>query len=201
MHRPRTVAALMLSLPVAAVSACGSHQQPGTESATAPATSGSATSSAPAVDLTPGPEALTAQLKTADGRPVATATFDFAHGYATIIVRTTATGILTPGLHHQHIHAVGKCEPDSVAPDGGPHGDFLSAGPHYQAPGHSGKPASGDLPALLVREDGAALLVTATDAVTKDELLAGDKTAVMLHGAEDTDDAETRVACGVIGAG
>lgn len=54
---------------------------------------------------------------------------------------------------------------------------------------------------LQVRQDGEALLVTTTDAVTRDELLAGDKTALMLHGAQYTDDAEKRLACGVIGTG
>jgi Cu-Zn family superoxide dismutase len=190
MIKPSIIAAIALSLPVAAVGACSSNQQDSTEPGTSAASS-------PA----PGPDALTAQLKTADGQPVATATFDFADGYATVTVETTSTGILTPGLHHQHIHAVGKCEPNSVAPTGGPRGDFLSAGPHYQAPEHAGHPASGDLPALQVRRDGAALLVTTTDTITKDELLAGDNTAVVVHGADYTDNAETRVACGVIGAG
>ena len=55
-----------------------------------------------------------------------------------------------------HIHSVGKCEANSVAPTGGAPGDFISAGGHFQAPGHSGHPASGDLTSLQVREDGSA---------------------------------------------
>ncbi|GFG67868.1 hypothetical protein MKUB_53580 [Mycobacterium kubicae] len=51
---------------------------------------------------------------------------------------------------------------------------------------------------LEVRGDGSAYLVTTTDAFTRDQLLAGEKTAVMLHGAEGSDDAMQRVACGVI---
>ncbi len=43
--------------------------------------------------------------------------------------------------------------------------------------------------------------MTTTDAFTRDDLLAGDETALMLHGAEDRDQAMQRVACGVIGAG
>ena len=35
----------------------------------------------------------------------------------------------------------------------------------------------------------------------RDELLAGNKTALMLHGAQDTENAMDRVACGVIGTG
>ena len=54
-------------------------------------------------------------------------------------------GKLTPGFHGLHIHSVGKCEANSVAPTGGAPGDFNSAGGHFQVPGHSGHPASGDL--------------------------------------------------------
>lgn len=75
----------------------------------------------------------------------------------------------------------------------------MSAGDHYQAPGHTGKPESGDLSTLQVRRDGSAYLVTTTDAFTRDDLLAGSKTAIMIHGSEDTDMAMERVACGVIG--
>ncbi len=57
-------------------------------------------------------------------------------------------------------------------------GDFLSAGMHFQAPGHTGEPMSGDLTSLEVRQDGAAYLVTTTDAFTRDDLLAGSKTAI-----------------------
>jgi superoxide dismutase, Cu-Zn family len=165
---------------VAALSACSPHQEPSTASST----------SAPAS----GAQTLSAQLHTADGRSVATATFEFANGYATVTVKTTADNILTPGIHHMHIHGVGKCEPNSVDPMmGGAPGDFLSAGMHFQAPGHTGEPMSGDLTSLEVRQNGAAF--------TRDDLLAGSKTAILLHGAEGSPDAEKRFACGVIGTG
>jgi superoxide dismutase, Cu-Zn family len=187
-------AVLLAALSVAAVSACSPHQEASTATSSPTATS----SSTPA----PNAQALTAQLHTADGRSVATATFEFANGFATITVKTTADHILTPGFHNMHIHAVGKCEPNSVDPmKPGALGDFLSAGMHYQAPGHTGEPMSGDLDPLEVRQNGAAYLVTTTDAFTKDDLLAGSKTAILLHGAEHTPDAEKRFACGVIGTG
>jgi superoxide dismutase, Cu-Zn family len=170
-----------------ALSACSSHSQSNTASSS---------TSAP-----PGAQTLSTELHTADGRSVATATFEFANGYATVTVKTTANGILAPGLHGMHIHQIGKCEPNSVDPMGGPPGDFMSAGMHYQAPGHTGQPPSGDLSTLEVRKDGAAYLVTTTDAFTRDDLLAGNKTALMVHGGEDTPDAEKRIACGVIGTG
>ncbi|GAB4924090.1 superoxide dismutase family protein [Mycobacterium avium subsp. hominissuis] len=184
------------------MTACSSPQhastQPGT---TPPVKSAAPTSSGATTTPAPGGGALTAELKTPDGRSVATATFDFTGGYVTVTVKTVTNGVLTPGLHGLHVHEIGKCEPNSVAPTGGAPGNFLSAGGHYQAPGHTGKPESGDLATLQVRQDGAAYLVTTTDAFTRDELLAGNKTALMLHGAEDTENAMDRVACGVIGTG
>jgi superoxide dismutase, Cu-Zn family len=199
MTKLSTVASLLLSVPVVAMSACSSPQHATTQPGTTPAVqngSASATTGAPA-----GGQSLTAQLKTADGREVATATFDFANGYATVTVKTVASGILAPGFHAMHVHAIGKCEPNSVAPTGGPPGNFLSAGEHFQAPGHTGMPESGDLTSLEVRQDGSGYLVTTTDAFTRDQLLAGDKTAVMIHGAEYSDNAMDRIACGVIGTG
>ena len=155
------------------------------------------------------------------------ATFEFKDGFATVTVQTTGGGQLTPGFHGLHLHSIGKCEANSVAPTGGAPGNFLSAGGHFQAPGHTGHPSSGDLASLQVREDGSALLVTTTDSFTKDQLLDGDKTAIMIHADSDnfanippdryqqinggaagpdemtlsTGDAGKRVACGVIGSG
>jgi Cu-Zn family superoxide dismutase len=219
MIKPVTVATVLVAAPVAALTACTSNQPSNNQPSAS--SSVSSTSASPA----PGAQTLTTQLKTADGTPVANATFEFANGYATLTVETIANHILTPGFHGMHIHAVGKCEANSVAPTGGPPGNFLSAGGHYQVPGHTSHPASGDLTSLEVRSDGGAKLVTTTDAFTASDLLAGDKTALMIHqdsdnfgnipadrytqknGAPgpdqetlDTGDAGKRVACGVIGS-
>ncbi|AEF34406.1 periplasmic superoxide dismutase [Mycolicibacter sinensis] len=177
-----------------------------------------------------GSDNLVARLTTVDGGQVATATFEFSKAggkeFATITVETTSTGVLTPGFHGMHIHGVGKCEADSVAPGGGAPGAFLSAGGHFQAPGHNEHPQSGDLTSLQVRSDGSALLVTTTDAFTRQELLDGEGTSLIIHADDDnfanipadrytqvngtpgpdqttltTGDAGKRVACGVIGAG
>ena len=194
------MATLAVGLPVIAVSACSSPQHASSQPGTTPAVKSAAPESSDATTSpAPGGESLTASLKAPDGRPVATATFDFTDGYVTVTVKTVGTGILAPGFHGMHVHEIGKCEPNSVAPTGGPPGNFLSAGGHYQAPGHTGKPESGDLTSLEVRQDGSAYLVTTTDAFTKDDLLAGNKTALMLYGAEYSDNATGRVACGDIG--
>ncbi|MGO9385798.1 MAG: superoxide dismutase[Cu-Zn] [Mycobacterium sp.] len=194
------VATLLLTIPAMAASACSSPQHASTQPGTTPEVQSSAPGSSATTSPAPGAGSLTAQLKAPDGRDVATATFDFSNGYATVTVKTVAAGILAPGFHGMHVHEIGKCEPNSVAPSGGPPGNFLSAGGHYQAPGHTGKPESGDLTSLEVRSDGSAYVVTTTDAFTRDDLLAGNKTALMLHGAEGGDMAMSmeRVACGVI---
>lgn len=171
-------------------------------------------------------DTLTALIRTADGTQVAAATIDFSGGFATVTVQTTGAGGLTPGPHGLHIHAVGKCEPDSVAPAGGPPGDFLSAGGHFAGGGAEHPGHAGDLSSLQVRPDGTAMLVTTSSAFTKDQLLAAPGTAIIIHAGADnfanipgdryqqtngaappdaatlaTGDAGKRVACGVIGAG
>ncbi|MBU9762872.1 superoxide dismutase [Mycobacterium sp. TNTM28] len=236
MLKPVSVAVLFAA-PVVALSACS---PPGQVPSDAPGTTPAIWTGSPSPSAAPGEhggghgaqgttggETLTAELKTADGTSVATADFQFADGFATVTVETTAPGKLAPGFHGLHIHSVGKCEANSVAPTGGAPGDFNSAGGHFQVTGHSGHPSSGDLSSLQVRADGSGKLVTTTDAFTAEDLQAGAKTAIIIHEKADnfanippekyqqvvggapgpdqatlaTGDAGSRVACGVIGAG
>jgi Cu-Zn family superoxide dismutase len=229
MVKPRRIAAAVLcAAPVALLSACSPNQPPSDTPGTTP-TIWTGASKPPAASPHTGEskpaDRLTTQLKAPDGTQVAVAEFEFDEGYVTITVQTTGTGQLSPGFHGLHIHSVGKCEPDSVAPTGGAPGNFLSAGGHFQAPGHSGHPQSGDLTSLQVRQDGSALLVTTTDAFTEGDLLAREQTAIIIHADDDnfanipadrynqlngtpgpdqttltTGDAGKRLACGVIGS-
>jgi Cu-Zn family superoxide dismutase len=231
----KTVAvASLFAVPVLAVSACSPSEPVATQPGTTPSIwTGSPSPSAPPGESgghggaahTTG-EKLTAQLKLADGTAVATADIQFGDGYATVTVQTTAPGELAPGFHGLHIHSVGKCEPNSVAPSGGAPGNFNSAGGHFQAEGNTGHPASGDLTSLQVREDGSAMVVTTTDGFTAEDLTSGEGTAIIIHEKADnfanipperyqqvngapppdettlaTGDAGKRVACGVIGTG
>lgn len=154
----------------------------------------------------PGAERLSTQLKSANGTQVANATFDFANGYATVTVEAGPNQVLTPGFHGLQVHSVGKCEANSVAPTGGATGDFYSAGEVYQAPGHSGYPASGELTALEVRPDGSAKLVTTTSAFTAAELRSSSGSALIVHQDADSlgnapaGEPVKRLACGVIAA-
>lgn len=221
-------ALLPLAVSVAGLSACKPNQPPSSSPGTTPSvwTGSPAPSKTEAKGGPVAPESLTTHLVAPDGVRVATAKFEFDNGFVTVTLQTTGLGQLTPGFHGVHIHSVGKCEANSVPPTGGAPGNFLSAGGHYQAPGHTGDPESGDLTSLQVRKDGAALLVTTTDAFIKDDLLGGKGTSIIIHAGADnfanippdrytqvngapgpdqmtmsTGDAGKRVACGVIGAG
>jgi Cu-Zn family superoxide dismutase len=211
MSKGLTFAIAALTATIAPLSACTNQQssQPGSSPGAAP----------------PGTERMTTELKSASGASVGNATFDFANGYATVTVETTPNQVLTPGFHGLHIHSVGKCEASSTAPTGGAAGDFNSAGGHYQAPGHSGYPASGDLTSLEVRPDGSARLVTTTNSFTAADLRSSSGTALIIHQDSDnfgniptdrytqkngtpgpdqetlaTGDSGKRLACGVIAA-
>ena len=161
-------------------------------------------------------EEATATLHKADGSPVGTATFSQADGGTTVSLKVER---MTQGFYGFHIHATGQCEPDSTAaakPE--KKGDFLSAGGHLgsdttQHPNHAG-----DLPSLLVNDDGTGELSFTTDRFTPADLNDADGSAAMLHAGPDNfanipqryapdgadketlgaGDAGTRLACGVI---
>ena len=128
-----------------------------------------------------------------------------------VIVRGETEG-LTPGFHGFHVHAIGQC----VAP-------FTSAGGHYNPSGVGHGSHAGDMPSLLVLDDGTAEAQFATDNFTIAELFDADGSAIIVHAAPDnfaniptryqsttegvfgpdsatlgTGDAGARVACGVV---
>ncbi|MGZ8178400.1 superoxide dismutase[Cu-Zn] [Williamsia sp. SKLECPSW1] len=159
---------------------------------------------------------LTASLISPSGSQVGTATFTSA-GSDAVRVDVTVTSGVTPGFHGMHIHSVGKCENNSVAPTGGAPGAFLSAGGHLQVDGRTGHPASGDLVSIMVDGNGRGETVTTTDAVTLADIQGK---SIIIHSGPDnfaniptryapapdsetlaTGDAGSRVACGVIGQG
>ncbi len=182
MNKGLVFAAAALTATIAPLAACAN--QSGNQSAT--------TSSSPQ----PGTERMTTQVKSADGTQVATATFDFANGYATVTVEAGPNQVLSPGFHGLQIHSVGKCEGTN----------FGSAGSVYQAPGHTGLPASGDLTALQVRSDGSAKLVTTSNSFTAADLRSSSGSALVIHqeadnlGAAPAGESSKHVACGVIAA-
>jgi Cu-Zn family superoxide dismutase len=128
-----------------------------------------------------------------------------------VIVRGETSG-LTPGFHGFHVHAIGQC----VAP-------FTSAGGHYNPGGVGHGAHAGDMPSLLVLDDGTAQAQFATDNFAIDDLFDADGSAIIVHAGPDnfaniptrylsttegvfgpdsatlaTGDAGARVACGVV---
>jgi len=146
-------------------------------------------------------ERAAAPLRDAEGKVLGMALF--VQEPQGVRISVTVKG-LSPGEHGIHIHSVGKCEPP----------DFLSAGPHFNPTNkkhglsNPEGPHSGDLPNLVVGEDGSAVYEQVTDRVT---LTAGelslfdeDGSALIIHAGPDdqiTDPAGNsgaRLLCGVI---
>jgi len=143
-----------------------------------------------------GGRSAAATMRTASGADAGRATATEVTGG----VRFTAdvTG-LPPGTHGIHVHTVGRCD----APD------FTSAGGHWNptARQHGTQnpqgPHQGDLPNLIVGNDGRGTIGLTIPGATLDALLDADGGAMMVHAGTDdlrTDPAGNsgaRIACGV----
>lgn len=161
---------------------------------------------------------VSAKLADPDGKKVGTVEIEEDDGATQINVRVSG---LSAGYHGFHVHTTGKCEADSAAPDDpSKTGDFLSAGGHLNPDDSAHGEHLGDLPALLVNDDGTATLEF-TGPFTLDDLRDADGSAVMIHAGRDnyanvperyapegpdedttkTGDAGDRIACAVIEAG
>lgn len=116
---------------------------------------------------------------------------------------------IKPGLHAVHIHEKGTCE-----------GEFKCAGGHFD-PGPSGNPDpdvnhpfhAGDLPNIVINENGKGTLEAVTTRVTLSEgplcILSGEGSALMIHANQDPYkggehmsgvSGGPRIACGIIRA-
>ncbi|MBY0520929.1 MAG: superoxide dismutase family protein [Sphingomonas sp.] len=137
-----------------------------------------------------------APLMTADGKAVGRATAREATGGLRITIDVTG---LPAGTHGAHIHTIGKCD----APD------FMSAGGHWN-PGSTkhgsmnpAGPHEGDLPNLVVDNDGHGSVAITLPKGTLDGLLDADGSALVVHANMDdmmTDpsgNSGARIACGV----
>lgn len=139
-----------------------------------------------------------------DGDTVGYAAFQQgAHG---VVIRIDVEG-LPPGIHGMHFHEVGTCEDcecfkltkGHIAPSGKPHGFFNPDGPH-----------EGNLPNLIVNEEGRAFVELYSDLVSisgqdgKPALLDEDGSTLIVHANEDDHYSQpiggsgARILCGVI---
>ena len=158
-----------------------------------------------------------AVLQDAEGTEVGSVSFSEVSAGTEVVAEVQG---LEPGFYGLHVHTTGLCEPDSSAPDDpGSTGAFLSAGGHLGGEDADHPDHAGDLPALLVTEDGLGFLTTVTDRFGVQDLVADDDgSAVMIHSDPDnhanvperyapdgpdedtlgTGDAGSRLACGVV---
>jgi superoxide dismutase, Cu-Zn family len=144
-----------------------------------------------------------AKLHDADGERVGSVWFK-QHGRDGAVTVFAEVDGLAPGFHGFHIHTTGACEPPG----------FESAGGHLNPDGAAHGDHPGDLPTLLVNEDGSGMLAAKTDRFSIADLRDEDGTAVMVHSLPDnyaniperyggpdedslaTGDAGSRLACG-----
>jgi Cu-Zn family superoxide dismutase len=156
-----------------------------------------------------GGERATAVLHDAAGDAVGVARLVERDGK--VFVWAGVRGV-TPGFHGFHVHGVGQCIPP-----------FTTAGGHFNPGGAGHGDHAGDLPSLLVSDDGRALLSFATDRFSLADLFDADGSALIVHAGRDnyanipnryhshtydvfgpdqdtlaTGDAGGRVACGVV---
>ena len=143
----------------------------------------------------PAPDgAVMARMQTADGTDIGTVTLRSMR--SGVLVETDLTD-LPPGPHGIHIHETGACTPDfeaageHLAPDGAEHGFAQVDAPH-----------AGDLPNLVVADDGTARAEFMNWRLSFEDLLDDDSSAVIVHAREDTymdpASAGDRLACGVV---
>lgn len=138
-------------------------------------------------------------------------------GYARSRLSVTVKG-LAPGFHGFHIHSVGVCDPAAVDPATGKVSPFFTAGGHFDLTGSTHANHSGDLPPLLVAQDGSGTASVVTDRFRLRQLTDADGSAVIVHALPDnlaniparysstgpdeatlrTGDAGGRVACGTL---
>jgi len=146
-------------------------------------------------------KSMQVELKNTEGKNVGTATLTELKQGVKIELHARD---LTPGEHAFHIHEKGECK--------GP--DFKSAGDHYAPQKHkhgfdvSNGPHAGDMPNIIVGQDGVGLAEMINTNVTLSKgpksLLKEGGTALVIHAKSDdyktqpAGDAGDRVVCAEI---
>ncbi|MFN2525509.1 MAG: superoxide dismutase family protein [Actinomycetota bacterium] len=136
-----------------------------------------------AVAETARPRGLVAELKNTAGATVGTVRFLPSEDGKTLM--RVAAGGLTPGFHGYHVHSAGVCDPAARDTAGNTVPFFSAAGHFNPVTTNTHGAHAGDLPPLLVAEDGTAFLKFATDRFRNRDLLDADGSAVIIHAAPD----------------
>lgn len=208
-HLSRTIFAALGAAGLLAVGACAAENTDDAEPA--------ATEQATTEEATTAGDVVTVTLNDPGGSELGAVELNEVNDALQI---SAAISGLEPGFYGFHIHQIGACEADSAAPNNPENtGDFLSAGGHLGSDESDHPDHAGDLPQLLVKESGDAVLSFETDRLTLADLEDEDGSAIMLHSGPDNyaniperyapdgpdedslnaGDAGSRIACGVIG--
>ncbi len=146
------------------------------------------------------PARAVATLQTAEGAAAGSAIATAGDRGVTLSLRVEG---LPPGQHGAHVHMTGKCDAPGFA-SAGAHWNPASAQHGLENP--QGQHA-GDMPNLMVGEDGRGTLEYILEGGSFDALLDTDGSAMVIHASADdqkTDpsgDSGDRIACGVFTAG
>lgn len=136
------------------------------------------TGAADSVREQPAAEAV---IKNADGKDVGLLRVEPVGSTASKV--TVNVSGLPAGYHGIHLHTKGVCDPRSTDPSTG--SPFFSAGAHFNLGSGSHPGHSGDLPDLLVNEDGKGVASAVTDRFSVQRLFDGDGSAVIVHAGPD----------------
>jgi Cu-Zn family superoxide dismutase len=150
-----------------------------------------------------GNEEARAQLQDVDGNPVGEV--ELSQDREDQVEVQVKVHDLPPGFHGFHVHEVGKCEPP-----------FTSAGGHLNLEDAFHPEHTGDMPVLLVNNDGTGKVSFKTDRFALKDLFDADGSAIIVHALPDnyaniperygevdqdtleTGDSGDRIACGAI---
>ncbi len=149
-----------------------------------------------------------ARLQAVNGEFIGTVSFTQVN--ANVVVVAQVAG-LPAGIHGFHVHLTGECDAAGDKP-------FASAGSHLNPAENTHGNHAGDLPTLLVLDNGAGYMTTFTDRFSVADLLDTDGSAVIIHANPDnyaniperygtadedtlaTGDSGARIACGIVQA-
>lgn len=188
---PVTAVALALGLCAASGSArADNHGEQGdtvravqSENPAAKGTEAETTGAKDVEKIMPNPEEVKADIINNDGAVIGSV--DVKQGAQGVVIDIDAHD-LPPGKHGMHFHKVGDCSDHTafktagghIMPSGKPHGFLNPKGPH-----------EGNLPNLIVRDDGTVQVELYSDMVTMDHgpaaLLDDDGSALIIHTNED----------------
>jgi Cu-Zn family superoxide dismutase len=212
-RRIAVVQGALLLTAAGAMAANGAAGSPGAKTESAGAGSQAGHHAEHARDDDDDDDTVSVVLRDVSGRSVGRVSLREAND---IVVVEGSARRLTPGFHGFHVHETGRCEANA------PSGPFTTAGGHFTggiSTTHGDH--AGDMPSLLVTQNGRAFSMFVTDRFELDDLRDADGSAVIVHEARDnfaniptryvangvagpdattrmTGDAGARVACGVI---